>query len=75
MDDPVNQIHKVILDLTTASPILQKATINKYFARDAAFVHPFVKTGASRWEVIQLYRWYKVLSPEIHVKIHSVGEF
>lgn len=72
----VSEITGVIQKLCTSQPKEQNYTIEKYFTHDAAFTHPFCRTGSngySRWLVQQIYLWYKVLSPTIEVHVDSIG--
>ncbi|KAF2154068.1 hypothetical protein K461DRAFT_277137 [Myriangium duriaei CBS 260.36] len=76
MDDPTSEIAGVIHALTSTPPSVQLAAINKYFTPDAEFTHPFCRTIASpssRFQVARIYRWYKILSPQISLKVHSVS--
>lgn len=78
MDDPVQEIAGVISQLTQGSPAVQAAAIDKYFTPDAAFTHPFCRTGGwngSRGVIHAIYRWYKIMSPQIGLEIHSIGEW
>ncbi|KAG9692876.1 hypothetical protein KCU95_g6792, partial [Aureobasidium melanogenum] len=76
MDDPVAEIPYVIALLTETPPSLQLAAVNKYFTPNASFTHPFCRTGSSaysRYLVERIYRWYKIMSPRITAKVHSVS--
>ncbi|TKX20401.1 hypothetical protein C1H76_7211 [Elsinoe australis] len=76
MDDPVSEIESVILSLTTTPPSVQAAAIDKYFTPSAVFVHPFCRTSispSSRYQLTRIYRWYKIMSPKISMKVHSVA--
>lgn len=81
MEDPVNEIPRVIHLLTQSTPSVQLHVINKYFTPDASFTHPFVRTGNwdfgsgwnSRWAVERIYRWYKIMSPRIDLHVDSVA--
>lgn len=76
MDDPVAEIPYVIALLTETPPSLQLSTVNKYFTPNASFTHPFCRTGSSansRYLVERIYRWYKIMSPRISAKVHSVS--
>ena len=62
--------------LTETPPSVQETTINRYFMPNASFTHPFCRTGSSsssRYLIHRIYRWYKILSPKISVKIQSVS--
>lgn len=68
----------VIQLLTQAPPSLQEKTIDRYFTPSASFIHPFCKVlsyNGSRWAVKKIYQWYKIMSPRIEQKVHSVGRF
>lgn len=72
----VKEISDVIIQLTTTPPSVQQATVRKYFTRDAAFIHPFCRTSKwydSRYQIERIYRWYKILSPKISLKVHSIS--
>ncbi|KAL1954740.1 hypothetical protein VTO42DRAFT_740 [Malbranchea cinnamomea] len=76
MEDPVAEIPKVIRLLTQSTPSVQKHTIEKFFTPSASFTHPFVRTGSfvgSRWLIVQIYRWYKIMSPGIELEINSIA--
>ncbi|KAK5052555.1 hypothetical protein LTR84_002420 [Exophiala bonariae] len=76
MDDPVAEIPDIIRTLCTAPSDIQRDTIESYFTSTASFTHPFCRTGSSpwsRWLITQIYRWYKILSPEIDVSVDSVA--
>lgn len=78
MDDPVRDITKVIHALCQSPPSVQHATIEKYFAPDASFLHPLCRTGSfgrSRILIEYIYRWYKILSPRIDLRVYSIGKF
>lgn len=77
MENPVQEIPDVVRKLTMGSPSEQEQTINAYFTPNASFTHPFCRTGSfegSRNLVHSIYRWYKILSPEIKLKVNSVGK-
>ncbi|KAK2795113.1 hypothetical protein FQN51_000531 [Onygenales sp. PD_10] len=76
MEDPVAEIPHVIHLLTQSIPSVQKQTIERFFTPSASFTHPFCRTGSfegSRWFIIQVYRWYKIMSPNIDLDVHSVA--
>lgn len=76
MDDPTSEIADVIHALCTTPPSVQQAAINKYFTPDAEFNHPFCRTynsPTSRFQLSRIYRWYKILSPQVSLKVHSVS--
>ena len=75
MENPPTEISHIIHLLTQSPPTTQRATIEKYFAPNASFTHPFCRTGSwdgSRWLIWCIYRWYKILSPRIEIAINSV---
>jgi hypothetical protein len=76
MEDPKNDIPDIIHLLTQSPPSLQRRTIDRYFTRDASFTHPFCRTGRwsnSRLLVAAVYRWYKIMSPRIDLRVNSVA--
>lgn len=88
MEDPVHEIANVIHTLTQSPPSQQTACVATYFTPTASFTHPFCRTGSfgpeylphfggaslsSRWFILQIYRWYKILSPHIDLTIESVA--
>ncbi|KAF2723710.1 hypothetical protein K431DRAFT_282803 [Polychaeton citri CBS 116435] len=80
MENPVKEIPSIIRNLTETCPSEQEATIDTYFTRNAAFVHPFCRTGSfntpyvnSRDLIKAIYRWYKILSPRIKLEVHDVA--
>lgn len=83
MEHPTRDIVSVIHTLTQAIPSKQKAAVQKYFTPDASFTHPFCATGSwdvelfghqftSRWAMLLIYQWYKILSPEIDLEVENV---
>jgi hypothetical protein len=73
MDDPVVDIHDVILNLTTGSPNEQQRTLESYFTPHASFNHPFCSVTNNRQAILRVFQWYKILSPYIYIHINSVG--
>jgi len=72
----VQEIESVIQHLCSTPPSVQAATVEKYFTPSAQFNHPFcrtINTPNARWQVARIYRWYKILSPRISAKVHSVS--
>lgn len=80
------EIEGVIKALTQGNPKKQEATLSRYFLQNASFSHPychvpsfskglipFSKGLDSRWVLLAIYRWYRILSPHIDIKIDSVG--
>lgn len=83
MENPVQDIGGVIHTLTQAIPSKQKAAVEKYFTPTASFTHPFCATGSwqidifgieftSRWAMLLIYQWYKILSPHIELEVSNV---
>ncbi|KAI9932488.1 hypothetical protein ASPWEDRAFT_22264 [Aspergillus wentii DTO 134E9] len=76
MDDPVLEVPTVISLLTQSPPSLQQKTIEKFFTPSASFAHPFCRVWSfrgSRWALIKIYQWYKIMSPRIELQVHSVA--
>ncbi|EPQ53259.1 hypothetical protein GLOTRDRAFT_111915 [Gloeophyllum trabeum ATCC 11539] len=76
MQSPAEEIAQVIkLLCSSASPDIQKATVEKYFCPDAEFRHPLchVPPGIkSREEILGIYQWYRIMSPKLSIEVHSV---
>jgi hypothetical protein len=67
--------HDVLL---TCTSLCQTEAINAYFTPNASFTHPFCRTGSfegSRNVIHAIYKWYKLLSPKIELKVNSVGVY
>ncbi|KAE8152841.1 hypothetical protein BDV25DRAFT_137514 [Aspergillus avenaceus] len=76
MENPEQEIPQIISTLTQTPPALQSRTIDKYFTPNATFVHPFCRIQSfdnSRWVVKKIYQWYKIMSPRIEMRVHSVA--
>nr|KMM63679.1 hypothetical protein CPAG_00033 [Coccidioides posadasii RMSCC 3488] len=76
MEDPVVEIRHVVHLLTQSTPSVQQRTIERYYTPSASFIHPFCRTGSfsgSRWLIIWIYRFYKIMSPHIDLKVESVA--
>ncbi|KAF4857133.1 hypothetical protein CGCSCA4_v000564 [Colletotrichum siamense] len=84
MEHPVKEIRTVIRDLVQGSPKEQYDALFNHFTEDAAFTHPFCHVPSfgnvdipflftinSRWLVLMIYRWYRILSPNIAMNIES----
>ncbi|KZL86600.1 flavin-binding monooxygenase-like protein, partial [Colletotrichum incanum] len=84
MDHPVKEIKTIIRDLVQGSPEKQQNALYSNFAEDAAFTHPFCHVPSfgnvqipflftinSRWLILMIYRWYRILSPNIDLEIES----
>lgn len=70
------EIEDVIRRLTQGNSDVQSTTIDQYFDENAIFVHPLCRTWSepcSRWTVKKIYQWYKTMSPEIQLDVHSIG--
>lgn len=75
MQDPKRDIPSVIRTLCTTRDAAElEATVKKYFALDAKFLHPLC-TANSRNEILGLFQWYRLTSPETKVEIRSVSEY
>jgi len=76
MDDPAQEIARVVSLLTTAAtPELQAATIDRYFTPDAGFTHPLCAVApnpSSREEIKGVYQWYRHMSPILTLDVESV---
>ncbi|KAK0642483.1 hypothetical protein DIS24_g8989 [Lasiodiplodia hormozganensis] len=76
MENPEQDIPHVIHLLTQTPPHTQRAAIEKYFTPNASFTHPFCRTGKfsnSRALILAIYRWYKIMSPRIDLRVNSVA--
>ncbi|KAF2495594.1 hypothetical protein BU16DRAFT_527387 [Lophium mytilinum] len=75
MENPVDEISGVIHSLTQDPTPQQMDTIETYFTPDATFTHPFCRTLASdsKTQITYIYRWYKIMSPNIDITIKSVA--
>lgn len=76
MEDPVTEIPNVIRLLIHSPPDVQRRAIERYFTPSAAFSHPFCRVGSfngSRWVIVKIYQWYKIMSPRIEFHVHSVA--
>ncbi|KAF4511579.1 hypothetical protein G6O67_003361 [Ophiocordyceps sinensis] len=84
MEHPVREIGAVITTLTTGSPAEQQGILQSVFLSDASFSHPFCRVPSfpkgtiplfpdadSRSVLLQIYRWYRTLSPSIDITIDS----
>ncbi|KAF9881823.1 hypothetical protein CkaCkLH20_00969 [Colletotrichum karsti] len=80
----IKEIKTVIRDLVQGSPEKQKNALYSHFAEDAAFTHPFCHVPSfgnvqlpflpainSRFFIFLIYRWYRILSPNIDMEIES----
>ncbi|KAF4585655.1 flavin-binding monooxygenase-like protein [Ophiocordyceps camponoti-floridani] len=84
MDNPVQDISGVIASLATGDPTEQQATLDNYFLSEASFSHPLCRVPSfakgtvpfapgvdSRAIILQIYRWYRTLSPHIDITVDS----
>ena len=77
MDNPLQDIGRVIHELTQGTPAEQQKALETYYTTDAAFIHPFCRVNHgqhSRGQILSIFRWYKILSPQIELDIQSAGE-
>lgn len=84
MENPLQEITDIIHTLTQATPSQQKEAVYRYLMPTATFTHPFCATGSwsitvpllgqfdSRWAALQIYQWYKIMSPRIDLEVLSV---
>lgn len=72
MEDPTAEVSNVIYKLTAGSPRLQQQTLEKYFTPNASFLHPFCAVHNSRSQILSIFKWYKVMSPEIKIKVNGI---
>lgn len=84
MEHPVKEIPHVIHLLCEGSPLEQQKTLETFFSPSASFLHPICRVPSfshfsipligeinSRWVIWMIYRWYKLLSPQIILNVHS----
>jgi hypothetical protein len=77
MDNPTEDITQVVHTLCQGTPDQQTEAINTYFTPNASFTHPFCRTGSfdgSRNLIHAIYKWYKLLSPNIELNVNSIGK-
>ncbi|KAJ5930240.1 hypothetical protein N7466_005733 [Penicillium verhagenii] len=77
MEHPVEEIGQVIRLLTQSPPSLQQKCLERFFTQDASFYHPFCIVPSfegSRWYVLKIFQWYKIMSPRIELEVHSIGK-
>ena len=75
MESPIEEIDSIIYKLTTGSPRLQQQTLEHYFTPNASFTHPFCAVNGNRNQILSIFRWYKVLSPKIEIKVNGICKF
>ncbi|KAJ5918049.1 hypothetical protein N7454_010424 [Penicillium verhagenii] len=76
MEHPVEEIGQVIRLLTQSPPSLQQKCLERFFTQDASFYHPFCIVPSfegSRWYVLKIFQWYKIMSPRIELEVHSIA--
>ncbi|KAF8063323.1 hypothetical protein FPV67DRAFT_1700596 [Lyophyllum atratum] len=77
MQNPQNDIKDVLERICTApSPDKQKKTIDKYFAEDVEMRSPFFHIPSaplSREDVLGVYQWYRIISPDNQVKVTNLA--
>ncbi|KAF3482605.1 uncharacterized protein GIQ15_05364 [Arthroderma uncinatum] len=76
MEDPVAEIPGVIHLLTQSVPSVQQQTIEKYFTPSASITHPFLRSGSfqgSRWLIVRIFLFYKIMSPHVDLQVKSVA--
>ncbi|KAG6375377.1 hypothetical protein JVT61DRAFT_2932 [Boletus reticuloceps] len=72
MQDPKKDITNIIHTLCTTRDAKElETTVEKYFVADAKFSHPMCKAN-SRNEILGLFQWYRLASPETQINIRSV---
>ncbi|KAL2754297.1 hypothetical protein ACRALDRAFT_2036249 [Sodiomyces alcalophilus JCM 7366] len=86
MENPAKEIVPIVKSLSEGTPADQERAINAYYLPEASFVHnlcrvpsfsprrvPFIDLEiGSRWFVLMIYRWYRILSPRIDLRVNSV---
>ncbi|KAI1342326.1 hypothetical protein F5Y15DRAFT_412836 [Xylariaceae sp. FL0016] len=87
MDKPTTQIAGVIGALTEGTPAEQQRALEENFLPSAYFIHPFCRVPSfdekqvpftpwkldSRWLMLMVYKWYRILSPDIKLVIDSIA--
>ncbi|KAJ4389971.1 hypothetical protein N0V93_007444 [Gnomoniopsis smithogilvyi] len=84
MENPDQEIRAVVRSLCQGTPDEQQRTIQRYFTKDASFVHPFcvvphfherrlpfIGAVSSRDVVRGIFQWYRMLSPKIEIEIDT----
>ncbi|ORY63178.1 uncharacterized protein BCR38DRAFT_485944 [Pseudomassariella vexata] len=85
MEHPVHEIGGVIAALCQGTAEEQEVALKDYYTPDAYFVHPFCRVPSfsgfelpfigtkvdSRFILKFVYQWYRILSPQIDIKIDS----
>jgi hypothetical protein len=76
---PVAEIPSVVHALCTSSPRVQREALETFFLPSASFDHPIVRVEPltspvpSRSIILGIYRWYKIISPHVDLRVESVG--
>ncbi|EEQ34311.1 hypothetical protein McanMca71_005095 [Microsporum canis] len=76
MENPVAEIPRIIHLLTQSVPSVQRQTIEKYFTTSASITHPFLHSGSfqgSRWLIVRIFLFYKIMSPHVDLQVKSVA--
>ncbi|OAX38231.1 hypothetical protein K503DRAFT_175773 [Rhizopogon vinicolor AM-OR11-026] len=72
MQNPKNEIPSIITTLaSTRSASALAQTISRYFTPDAQFWHPLCRS-ATREEILGVYQWYRIMSPQTRSRVLSV---
>lgn len=79
------EIRTVVRSLCQGTADEQRRTLERYFTKDASFIHPFcivphfherhvhlLGTLSSRDVVRSIFQWYRMLSPKIDIEIDTV---
>ncbi|KAL0569364.1 hypothetical protein V5O48_012599 [Marasmius crinis-equi] len=76
MENPQNEISRVVSLLTTASsPDVQEATFERYVTHDVGFRHPVCRVNpgpGSRDQLLGVYQWYRIISPTVLARVENV---
>ncbi|KII84817.1 hypothetical protein PLICRDRAFT_179153 [Plicaturopsis crispa FD-325 SS-3] len=76
MQNPSHDIIEVVALLAGAvTPDIQKAAFDKFVLRNAGFRHPLVSVApgrGSRDTILGIYQWYRVMSPELEIRVNHV---
>lgn len=76
MNDPIQDVGRVVHTLTQGTPNEQEAALETYYTEDASFIHPFCRVNSfpgSRGRILAILKWYKIMSPRIELEIESIG--
>lgn len=76
MNNPELEIRGIVLALTeNDDAALHKSTVDKYFTKDASFIHPLCTVPAgpnSREHLKNVYAVYKFFTRDIHLDIQKI---